>query len=335
MVKNSEETTDIQIQPEKAKAPAAGIVKFLLFAITLAALAAGGWYLYQNPDLIKKEETKTPKDPYVISLENKINDLQQKLSLLEADNAGKISGRELTALHERIDTHARLNREILDSKAGNNTVLGLINRIDTLEMRVNNLGKVSSGSALVLTAAMLVDDAAKNNQSFEYEAAVLSQLTEGTNMQKDAEIISQYAAEGLPEKSVLISQFNRLFHAMAENNKDTLAIQTTDEKAAQEKDWKEKINAQLSRFITVKYNNENGEVIETKIPEDEIYTLVNAGKFDQAVLKMDNDPKYQDSAYKEWQKKVSARDNFNRAIRHIKALTLAAMKIENLTQKQQ
>lgn len=336
MVKNSE--TDVTANAEtgvKKKNTGGAFRKFVVLSAVAVLFGGAGWYLYQNPQLLKQGVREDTTDPQIVQLHNKINDLQQKLAVLESENAGKISGRELSALHERIDTHARLNREILDSKAGNGAILGLINRMDMLEMRVNNLGKVSSNGALILTAAMLVKDGADTGGSFEYEAEVLRQLAEGTNMQAPAETIASYASEGLPDQAQLIEEFNRLYDkrtpAATESASEAAAENVTPaDPEPQETGWKDKINEKLSRLVSVKYHGDEEQAAPEVLPQDEVYTLVNQGKFDQAVLMMNNNPEYSGEAFLNWQKKIRARDEFDKALRQIQALTLASMKVENL-----
>lgn len=341
MVKNSETDVKTTAEPNLKDQKSGGTFKKIIGLLVVTALFGGAsWYLYQNPQLLKQEAPKTEADADMAQLHNKINELQQKLAILESENAGKISGRELNALNERIDTHARLNREILDSKAGNGAILGLVNRIDMLEMRVNNLGKVSSNGALILTAAMLVKDGADNGQSFEYEAEVLRQLAEGTNMQAPAETIALYASEGLPDQARLIDDFNRLYteHAIATAQNEQQSADTAEtqaESVPQESDWKDKINQKLSRLVSVKYHTDDEKTETASVPEDEVYILVNQGKFDQAVIKMQGNPEYAGDDFVNWQKKIRVRDEFEKALRRIQALTLATMKVENLQNKAQ
>lgn len=335
MVKNNETDVKTEKQVAKEQPRSSGRVSRIVTLAAVAALFGGaGWFLYQNPQFMKMEQKSPQADEQWVVMQNKINALQQQLAVLEADNAGKISGREISALNERIDAHARINRELLDSKAGNNAILGLINRVDMLETRVNNLGKVSSSGALILTAAMLVKDSAETGRSFEYEAEVLRQLAEGTNMQQPAEVIAAYAAEGLPDRQQLIAEFDEIYqetHMWKTSVPETAEAETTPEQA----DWKDKINEKLSKLISVKYHNAEGKIVEQTIDEDEVYILVNDGQFDQAVLKMVKDPQYQTEAFQNWQKRIRARDEFDQALRRIQALTLAAMKVENLQSQAQ
>lgn len=325
MVKIAEKDSQKVEEPEKStQKNLPSINKIVSFLAFVAIIGAGSWFLYQNPQLLKVKDSAPNPDAQIAQLHERLNAMHNKLSVLEADNAGKISGRELAILNERIDTHTRLNQEILDSKAGNNTIIGLINRIDMLEMRVNNLGKVSSNGALVLTAAMLVKDTASKGVSFEYEAEVLRQLASGTNMQESAETIFSYSSSGLLDKQQLIAEFNRIYE------KRFAAKSTQNVEDVDSADWKDKLNQGLSKLITVKYHNENGKIIEETIPEDEIYMLVNNGQLDQAVLKMLDNSAYQNEDFQKWQKQVNAQNEFNRALSRIQSLTLAVMKAENL-----
>lgn len=335
MVKNSEQDSSTKAQPAAKAQKSSSFFRNLTELLILAALVGGGWYLYQNPQLLDVKTSPKASDPQVTQLQNKISALENKLALLEAESAGKISGRELTALNERIDAHTRLNREVLDSKASNNSILGLVNRLDMLEIKVNNLGRISNNGALILTAAMLVKDGAQNKRNFEYEAEVLRQLADGTNMQRAAEQIALYAKTGIEDENQLIAEFNQLYAQTAANEalKKEQVAQVPEETTA---DWKNKITEKLSTLVTIKYGQQQPEeTAQSVVVHDEVYTLVNDGFLEKAVSSMVQDPKYQTDQYKKWQEKVSRKMSFDKILHRIQALTLAVMKSENLQNQAQ
>lgn len=325
MVKTSETVTN-EIQNTSKSSGTAKILSALFVLVVLGG-AGAGFYLYRETQL---QKASLP-DPRIVELQNSLQALQNRLNLLENDNAGKISGREIAVLNERIDSQTRLNQEVLDSKAGTNTVLNMLSRLDSLETRVNNLGQITSDTALILTAAMMVKEAAAGGQPFEYEAEVLRQLSAGTSVEPQAELIGRYSADGLPCPKKLIADFNGLYEAAHATETTALESETAEMPEDKAKgDWKDKINQKLSQLITVKYHNADGQVVEKSIPEDEVYALVNSGEFDAAVIKMSNNPMYQTEEFQKWQNLVAAKSEFQKALRRIQAVTLAAMKIGHL-----
>lgn len=332
MVQNSETTpAQTPLQPEKYS-PGLLFAKQLIVKLTLIALAAGVlWYIYQNPQLLKNFKNSEAQQTHISRLENQINVLQNELRGLQTENADKISRFELDALNKKIENIANINNEILDSKASNAAIIGLLSRVDELDTKTKALSKVSSQGALILTAAMLVKDAAATGKPFEYEAEVLKQLATGTNMEASAEKIAHIAPLGIASKNELINQFNQLF---AEQNRHKFAQgeikQEENAVPNQAEGWKEKINSKLNELIIIEYHEDEEKNLQKAAPQDEINKLVNEGKLEDAITRMNQIPEYKTAEFDQWQNEVKSADEFRRALNRIQALTLAVMKAENL-----
>ena len=325
-------------QPENKSAKFKKAVKktFTLIVI-LAILSGSGWYLYKNPQLlnIKTDSAKTDK---IAALEAKIQSLQNQIAALQNDASLSVSRQELNAfkndsantlaeLNKKIDNVADINTEIIDAKASNATVLGVVSRLDNLEKKVNSFGQVSTRGALVLTAAMLVKDSADSGRQFIYEAEVLRNLAQGTNMQAPAEEISALATKGIFSKQALINEFNKLY-ILSETKEVEEEVQKEPENEKNQ-DWKAKINEKLSKLVVIEYHDDNENAKESM--QDEVYRLVNEGELYKAAVLMEGNAKYQSPEFKKWQENVKAQESFNDALRQIEALTLAVMKAESLT----
>lgn len=326
MVKNPEAT--VENMQNSSKTQGLQWRRWLFYLTFTVILAGGGWFLWQNPAFLQKLRSVDNTDD-LMQMQNQIKELQQETARLRQKSEIAVSMQDIALLNEKIDNLSRINTEILDSKASNAAILGLISRVDNLETKVSNLGKVSSQGALILTAAMLVKDSAAGGEPFEYEAEVLRQLAMGTNMQPASETIAAYAAKGILSKQKLTAEFNRLY---AENQiaqefeaKQQAAEQTG---AVEAKTWKDKINSKLSELIIIEKHEE--KAAENPQAQDEVYRLVNAGEFNLALVKMADDEKYQSQAFKQWQNEVKGKEGFTRALQQIQALAMGVMRAESL-----
>ena len=310
----------------------------LITAAVVILAAAGGWYVYQNPQLFAKSQELSLQKQEIDALKEQIIRLSNQVQALQAEKSQDISRQEwekinntfvkrTAFLNEKINKSLQINKEILDAKASNAAVLGLVTRVDGLETKVQTLGKVSSQGALILTAAMLVKDASASGKPFVYEAEVLRQLAAGTNMEKAAETIALSAANGVATPQMLIDEFNLLYEEQNAKNTNKTSDSSEQQTNSETSSWKEK----LSKLIVVEHSNkENISKTVKESDADKIYQLVNKGDFSQAVLLMQTNVQYQTPAFKSWQEKYAKTVDFAQALNNIQALTLAFMKVENL-----
>ena len=312
-----------------------GFAKGAVWLVIIAGAVLGGaWYLQQNPQLLQKINNDSAEQNAILRLENKINVLQTEVNELKRLNTeAKNDSLQLAAmLNGKIDNVNKINSEILDSRVSTSAMLGVVSRVDALEAKVRSFGQVSARGALTLTAAMLVKDSAATGKPFVYEAEVLRNLALGTNMEAPADVIASLSYEGLPSPEKLTERFNDLY--VKEQTKHTEAefAKAEEEPVAKnqqkEPDWKEKINSKLSKLISIEYHE---KPVAELMAKDEVYRLVNEGKFSEASVLMSAKPEYQTEDFAKWQKQITAAEDFNQALKQIEALTMAVMKAENLT----
>lgn len=318
-------------QSKRANGFAKGAVWLVIIA---GAVWGGAWYLQQNPQLLQKTPNDSSEQNVISQLESQINALQTEVNELKRLNTeAKNDSLQLAAmLNGKIDNVNKINSEILDSRVSTSAMLGVVARIDALEAKVRSFGQVSTRGALTLTAAMLVKDSAATGKPFVYEAEVLRNLALGTNMEAPADVIASLSYEGLPLPEKLTERFNELY--IKEQTKKTEAelAKAEEEPAAKtqqkEPDWKEKINSKLSKLISIEYHE---KPVAELMAKDEVYRLVNEGKFSEASVLMSAKPEYHTEEFAKWQKQITATEEFNQALKQIEALTMAVMKAENLT----
>ena len=296
----------------------------------LAVCGAGAYFWYQNPGLLGNFAAKDKESAIIQNLQNQINALNLKVQNLEAATANQIGVEDLAMLNDKVNGSLRFNDQVLSAKADVNSVLGVINRVDNLELKVRNLGQISSQGALVLTASMLVKDSAYKGP-FIYEAEVLRHLAYGTSMQSAAEEIYHLSAN----KVLCAKKLTEAFNVLYANKNESSVVETEKETPSQEDatNWKDKIASKLNELVIIE-KHEDKTKSQEEMPKDEVYKLVNEGYFSLAIEKMKQNEAYNTEGFKIWVAEVLKREHFEHSLKQIEALTLAFMKAENLQNAQ-
>ncbi len=299
------------------------------YAFVVAALicaAVIGYVLYQNKNLVDVKKYEPNED--IIRLESKIDALERKIESLE-NSVSLVDVEDIISLNKKIDQIHQINVQALNAKVEASTVIALVEKVNRMENDINDLSKTTSRGALILTAAALTENAAKTGHPFIYEASVLQDLSEGTRMQKSADIIASYAIKGLMNKDELIKRFNTLYKE-AFGKSVNISEKKNDTKKFE--NWKDKVLYKLSTLIVIEKVTDD-EKIEEEYMKDAVYALVQQGRFEEAILKMNNEPKYQTEAFEIWIDQTRAKDNFVEQLNKIKAQTLALIKSSDLEEK--
>ena len=324
--------------PEEAPQPQKqnwGILfKWLVVIVVLALLGTAMW---RNPDLVNQVKVKfeemlaSPVQEQ--QAPNQMEILQQEIAQLRAElaqrnaEAQNISNDTIEKLNQKFDNLEKTNLAIIDNKADASTVLGIVTRLDRLENKVNVLARVTDESALILTAVMLVKDSAEQGGSFEYEAAILSQLAQNNlSVRPAVEQIQKIAISGVKSNVFLVNRFQVVYNEIAEMHKKEF-----------EKTWKDRLNSKLNQFIKVRRTN-------NQVPEfEENQTLVNIKKLVdaedlQSALMMLQQPKNADllaksEALQEWVGLVKTKMEFTSAVKQIANNALAVMKVNSINKE--
>ena len=324
--------------PEEAPQPQRqnwGILfKWLVVIVVLALLGTAMW---RNPELVNQVKVKfeemlaSPVQEQ--QAPNQMEILQQEIAQLRAElaqrnaEAQNISNDTIEKLNQKFDNLEKTNLAIIDNKADASTVLGIVTRLDRLENKVNVLARVTDESALILTAVMMVKDSAEQGGSFEYEAAILSQLAQNNlSVRQAVEQIQKIAISGVKSNVFLVNRFQVVYNEIAEMHKKEF-----------EKTWKDRLNSKLNQFIKVRRTN-------NQVPEfEENQTLVNIKKLVdaedlQSALMMLQQPKNADllaksEALQEWVGLVKTKMEFNSAVKQIANNALAVMKVNSINKE--
>lgn len=296
--------------------------------IVIAIIGGGAYWLYLNPQVWQNKEESSANANQASSNEAlilQINQLQNQVAVLQSQMLEK-EEQDISAFEEKVERLEKQSLNVIDSKADAAIVLGMLTRVDKLENRLDKLAKISDDGALILSAAMLVKQAAEEGGNFVYEAEVLNQLTpKEASIQKDVSVISEYARNGISSKANLIKRFEEIY---AESQK-------TEEEPAQ--NWKQRFNAKLNEYI--KISKSTGNEPEITEPDDltKASLLIADGQINKAVKLMESsesDAIKQNQALQEWLVDAGNMISFRQAIRNIAAYGLAEMKVNNLKNKE-
>lgn len=302
------------------------MIKSLLSKLIIIAVIGGGAYwLYLNPQIWQRpgaeDNSQTNNNEALIM---QINQLQNQVAVLQSQMLERAEP-DMSVFEEKVERLEKQNTNVIDSKADASIVLGMLTRVDKLENRLDKLAKISDDGALILSAAMLVKQAAEEGGNFIYEAEVLNQLTpKESSIQKDVSIIAEYARNGVSSKADLIREFKKIY----------AQSQKIEEEPAQ--NWKERFNAKLNEYIKVSKAGDKEQKVENNDELSQMARLVADGQIKKVVgliESSESDAIKQNQSLQEWL--VDARNmlSFKQAIRNIAAYSLAEMKVNNLKNK--
>lgn len=301
--------------------------KFLIRTTALAVVAGIGYGAWQNPQTVAKlrswiltsEQEKVDYPAQIAQLQNQLAQMQSQISQLsfKFDNSG------FADVKEQVKNLEKMNISIIDSKADIASMLGVITRMDNAEQKLNNLAQVTDNSALVLTGALLVKDAADRGQSFAYEAEVLNQLTNGSpQLSKLSAKIGTFANNGVPSDLLLTKEFEKAYTQLLQQQKQVF-----------DQSWKERLNTKLGEIVQIKKLNENKPAFVANQSLEDAKDLVQNADFLRAVAiisKIESPDIKNSSELNAWISKVNQREEFYNAISEVSANALAALKVNNL-----
>ncbi|MBQ8465435.1 MAG: hypothetical protein IJ545_05440 [Alphaproteobacteria bacterium] len=304
------------------------MIKSLLSKLILIGLIGGGAYwLYLNPQVLQrfdqKNESHQENDSEALILQ--INQLQNQVAVLQSQILERTEP-DMSGFEEKVERLEKQNLNVIDSKADAAIVLGMLTRVDKLENRLDKLAKISDDGALILSAAMLVKQAAEEGGNFVYEAEILNQLTpKESTIQKDVSLIEEYARNGVSSKANLIQQFKTIYEKTHQPSEETA------------QNWKERFNAKLNEYIKVSKKGEKEQVEENTDDLAKVASFVFDGQIKKAVLLIESsesDAIKQNQSLQEWLVDAQNMLSFKQAIRNIAAYSLAEMKVNNLKNKE-
>ncbi len=323
MVKKEAETA--KIQDIKSK-------KMLKVLLVLLIVSGGGLALYKNPQYIEEIKSWFKQEPKVDVYQPQLDDHNQQISELNEQirnlrqQIGAVSVRikepDFAPIYDRINMVEKINSQVLDAKANVSTVLGLINRMDNAEQKLDKLEIINDDSALILTATMLVKDAAATGKPFEYEAGVLSQVVrDNVKLQTYVSKIETFASKGVPTEFQLMKEFGEIY----EQNLDA-----SETDVVENKNWKDRLLAKLNELVQVKKTN----IVVPQSAKNKIwsetYELVMNAKFEDAANNLRGAGLADNADVASWIAKVNLHIEFEQLINKLAAQSLAIMKVKFL-----
>lgn len=341
MVKNKESVPAEADQKPVAEGKKTGVKGFLVRLVLWALLLGALYGLWRNPQIATNlaemfaaqtateeevdENAAATEDLYrqIAILQNQV----RELNLRQADQNYAPSGEtvDLSRFEEKFEAIEKQNLNVINSKADVATVLGIVNRLDKIEERLDTLAKISDDGALVLTAVMMVKECADAGTNFVYEAEILQQLAQNEKaLAPDVATIVKYAREGVKPQSNLTARFRKIYRTL------TKVQQQQD---LERKSWKERLNMKLNEIVKVKRVNDM-EYSQADLNADlkKANELVKQGELVQALAVLHSlDPELLKNAdLTSWVNDAQAKIEFNQAIANISAHSLALMKVNSI-----
>ena len=320
--------------PQPQKHNGGRMLKWFLVIVILGTVGTLWW---KNPELVSQVKAKL-ENMFVSPVQeqqapSQIEILQQEIAQLRVElaqrniDAQNLSNDTIEKLNQKFENLEKTNLAIIDNKADASTVLGIVTRLDRLENKVNVLARVTDESALILTAVMMVKDSAEQGGSFEYEAAILSQLAQNNlSIRPAVEQIQKIAINGVKSNVFLVNRFEGVYDEIAELQKKEF-----------EKTWKDRLNSKLNQFIKVRRTNKQMPEFEADKTLLNIKKLVDAEDL-QSALMMLQQPKNADllaksEALQEWVGLVKTKMEFNTSVKQIANNALAVMKVNSINKE--
>lgn len=286
------------------------VVVFIVFGATIAVLL-------KAPELL---QDKVYDDTQVKRLETQLEQLAKKVAILE-NQSSTVKKKDVTDLYVRFDEFSRSVNESLALKAQSQEVSNLSHQVSQMEKKIK---ATSSQNALILTALGLVENVAQTGTPFIYEASVLNGLCLGTELEQDAEKISEIAASGISLDQDLVEKF-QIMYDEAQHAKPT---EKSQEPKEENRDWKSFLLNKLKNLIVFEKIKKQDLLMKT--PEEEVLQSVKDGHFEKAVLQMDRLQFFQTENFEIWKEMWRTREKFENLMEKMKAYSLGALKVENL-----
>jgi len=322
MVKQEQISDENKKENKESKGIRLVFVKLLFILL----IGGGAYWFYLHPSVlsnIKQIANNKHNEEQAVSIQ--INQLQNQVAALQAQILN-IPAPDFSVFENKVASLEKQNLNVIDSKADASIVLGMLTRVDKLENRLDKLSKISDDGALILSATMLVKEAAEDGADFIYEAEILNQLTENiTTIKKDVSVIAEFSRNGVVSEKELVRRFGVIYANMLQENEP------------EAKDWKERINNKLNEYIKINKVGENTQKTEQENVFDEVQALINDGKLAKAIKLIetsDSDVISQNQDMQMWLADAQNLVNFKQSVRNIAAYCLAEMKVNNIKSKE-
>lgn len=316
MVKEKKPETSVETQPK----PNRHVMAKLL---VVAVLGAAGYALWANPQIVEQVKNSFNFKSGRIEHQKQFEDLSRQVKHLQ-NQVDFLSEQRKTddyqEMKDKVAAIEKTNLNVIDSKADVATVLGIITRMDKAEYKLDNLAKVTDEGALILTAAMLVKDAAYRGGSFEYEAEVLQEISkDNLRMKGPVAVIVKYASTGILPQEVLKNRFGKIYKMVLKEQKQAFA-----------QSWTDRLNSKLSEFVQIKRVKEEAPVFEANQGLEIVKHEMNNNNLAAAVKELgrpDNADLLKNKALNKWFEQAKATVEFDQAVSKISASSLALMKV--------
>lgn len=321
MVKNTENEQETTNQNTQKSGAVFGF--WISIIIAAAALCAGGFCYIKMQQQQLQIESLTQKTTDIQSLNNKQNNLEQRILNLENSslNGASVLPADNSAM---LDDVRQDFKQWLAEKE--NTLNGVLQKLQNI--KIND--KPQMPEVLLAAGALTVQDIAERGLPFEYEAEVLQILAQNNpQAQKYTAEIQEFSHSGITGSKALIEDFNNIYAIL--NDMPVLELQPQiqpEESEAQ--NWYEKAWQWVKKFAVHRKKMPKPEFTANK---DVVYKLVNEARFAEALNKMKTDVKYNSieaPMLLEWQKQAEAYIKFENAMQALIMNSLAGIRLKEM-----
>lgn len=292
-----------------------------IFVGTLLLFVVCGGAVVGLLKLADRGQTQTQLLNQVKVLKAQVESLENKMVTMEKESK-EVQFKEIAVLQRKVDDFKKGIDESLSSKAEEQEFLNLSYQFSELE---KNMKASSSKNALILTAAGLVENAASGEKPFVYEASVLKGLCEGTEFEGSAGEISEIAVQGVSSEKELIRKFKEIYESALQTPQKEIRLEPV---ISFREDWKAFLKNKVKNLVSIEKIKKQNQ--ETVTPEEEVLKLVEDGKFDEAILKMEPLTFFQTENFEIWKESEHRKNQFENVMEKIKANMLGALKTEIL-----
>lgn len=313
--------------------------RWIMWLILLLVVAGGFYVAYREGHLPTFGfEEKTAKTEEVATIKESAmedNSLASRIAVLEKQV--QMINREIMVLKNTSPTGdaseliANIDARLQQIQQVNDAAIEQITKQMEAEskMKLQN-DKPTEPEVLLASGVLVIRDMAEQGLPFAYEAEVLQILAQGNPQASEyANQIQKYAVSGLTGSLALIEEFNTLYATL---NEETVIAEEPKISPENETNivWYEKI---WNWFKEQAAHRKKIAKPIFKAEKDAVWTLVNEGKFAEALKKMQTDAKYAKvslSALQEWKTHAEAYVEFDAAMRALIMNALANIRLREM-----
>lgn len=299
-------------ETKPAKKSRSRIVWFFIFVLAATAgVVAYDKKLSQTRYIELAGQISADYNDKIYSLDSRLNALELKLKQIQQQQNSRPAENSRTLSDEQLQALAGEVAALLPAPVASAEIQA---KADTQPAPA-----VTAPEILLAAGSLTVRGLAEEGLPFDYETEVLQILAAG-NEPALAYInsIKKYAASGITGRTMLISEFNKVYADLSRPQ------QQKDIEEKIEESWDKALWSRMKELVVFRKRENKTKIIFPQTP-DEIHQLVNRGKFAEALSKIKTDRKYSDINSAELNSWITQTQNYLEFDRAINGLIMNAL----------